>query len=139
MPTALEMPMTQRAGGGFHAASVAVLRMTGGLGAELTELLQILDRQAVAEQMQKGIQQHGAVAGGEHEAVAIRPLVVGGIMLHFASPYGICHRRSAHGHARVAALGLLYRFRGQDANRVDNHGFLVHHRSLPFLIWSSVD
>ena len=59
---------------------MAVFRVAGGLGAELTELLQLLDRHVrVAGQIEQRVEQHRAVAGREHEAVAVGPLRLLGI------------------------------------------------------------
>ena len=43
--------LAQRTGGGFYAHGVAVFGMARGLGAELTELLEIFNGQAVAEEV----------------------------------------------------------------------------------------
>ena len=97
---------------------VAVLGMAGGLAAELAELLQIIDGQAVAEQVQQGIDQHRAVARGQHEAVAVDPLGIGGVVLHLLAPDGVGRGRRAHGHARMAGLGLLDALCGQYADGI---------------------
>ena len=48
--------------------------------AELAEVLDLLDRHGlVAEQMQQRIEQHRAVAGRQHEAVAVGPVRIGRI------------------------------------------------------------
>ena len=55
---------------------VAVLGMAGGAAAELAEALQLVDAScsAVAGEVQQRIEQHRAVAGREHEAVAVGPV-----------------------------------------------------------------
>ena len=51
----------------------------GGLAAELAEALELVDRHVlVAGQMEQRIEQHRAVAGRQHEAVAVGPVRVGG-------------------------------------------------------------
>ncbi len=67
--------LTKRTRRGFHAARrVRQLRMTGRLRAQLTEALDLVERHvAVAAQVQPRIEEHGAVAGGEHEAIAVEP------------------------------------------------------------------
>ncbi len=118
--------LAQRAGGGLDAHGVAVLGVAGGQGAELPELLEVLDLQAVAEQVQQAVDQHGAVAGGQHEAVPVDPLGIGGVVLHLLAPDGEGGGGRAHGHARVTGFGLLHALGGQDTDRVDDHAFIVH-------------
>ena len=129
--------LTQRAGGGLNAHGVLVLGVAGGLGAELTEGLEVVDGQAVAEQVQKGVQQHRAVAGGKHEAVAVDELGISGVVGHLAAPHGVGHGGRAHRHAGVAGLGLLYGLGAENADGVDDHLFLVHGEHLLYrLCWS---
>ena len=45
--------LSQRAGGGFHARGVAVFRMAWGLGVQLAEILQIVDGNVIAGQVQQ--------------------------------------------------------------------------------------
>ena len=123
--------LAQGAGGGLDAAGVAVLGMAGGQGAELAELLEVVDLQAVAEQVQQAIQQHGAVTGGQHKAIPVGPLGVGGIVLHLLAPDGVGGGRRAHGHAGVTGLGLLNALGGQDADRVDDHALFAHWKCTP--------
>ena len=115
--------LAERAGGGFHADGVLIFRMARRLGAVLTEGLQVVHRQPIAEQVQKRIDQHGAVPAGEHEAVAIVPLGIGVGVHHVLAPHGIGHGGGAHRHAGMAALGLLHALGGEDADCVDD--FLV--------------
>ena len=53
--------LPQRTRCGFHTGRFAIFRMTGRLGVQLSEILQLIHGQVVAGQVQKGIQQHGAV------------------------------------------------------------------------------
>ena len=78
--------LAQGAGGGFHAHGVHVFGVARGLAAQLAELLQVVNRQAVAKQVQQGIDQHAAVAGGKHKAITIQPVGVGAVVLHVAAP-----------------------------------------------------
>jgi hypothetical protein len=67
--------LAERAGGGLDAGGMTVFRMAGGLRAELAELLQVVDGHVrVAGQIQQRIEQHRAMAGRQHEAVAVRPV-----------------------------------------------------------------
>ena len=73
--------LPQRSGGDFDARRVTALRMPRGLASPLAEALQLIKRKIVAGEMQQAVEQHGAVAGGEHEAVAIEPVRVFGVVL----------------------------------------------------------
>ena len=126
--------LTQRAGGGFNADGVAILRMAGGLGAKLAELLEVLNGQAVSEQVQKAVHQHGAVAGGEHEAVAVGPLGIGGVVLHLLAPNGIGGRCGAHGHSGMAGIRLLNCLSGKDADGIDDQLFMIHGNASPVCV-----
>ena len=102
--------LAERAGGGLDAGRDEVLRMAGRERAELAEALDLVDRhRLVAGEVQQRVDQHRAVAGREHEAVAVRPFRVGGIVLE---ELGEQHGRDvgrAHRQAGMAGLRLLHR------------------------------
>ena len=99
---AVRQTLAERAGGGLDARRVAIFRVASGVRAELAEMAQLLHVHAgVAGQAEQAIEQHGAMPGGQHEAVAVRPVRVGGIEPEeVAEQHGgdISH---AHRHARV--------------------------------------
>jgi hypothetical protein len=74
----------------------------------------------------EGVLQHAAVPRGEHEAVAVEPLVVLGVVRHRLAVQDVAHGRAAHGEARVAAVRLVDGVDGEEADGVD----AVHHRLL---------
>ena len=75
MPTALPRPWPERAGGRLDAARMAALGMAGGAAAELAEALDLVDRHVgIAGQVQQRVEQHRAVPGRQHEAVAVGPV-----------------------------------------------------------------
>ena len=55
----------------------------------LAEVLHLRHGEVVASHVEPRIQEHGAVATGEHEAVAIKPLGILGVVLH---EVGVEHR-----------------------------------------------
>src|SRR5690606_41486253 len=65
--------LAQRAGGGFYTRGVTALRVTRSLGVKLTEALELVHRKVVTGQVQQRINQHRAVAVGQHKTVAIYP------------------------------------------------------------------
>ena len=110
--------LAERAGGGFHARGDAVFRVAGGLAVQLAEILQFRHRQVVAGEVQQRVDQHRAVAVGQHETVTIRPARVQRVVAQVAAPQ--CHGniRHAHRRARVARIGLLDGVHGEHANGV---------------------
>jgi hypothetical protein len=106
--------------------------------AELAEVLDLLHGHVrVAGEMKEGVEQHRAVAGGEHEAVAVGPARRGGVELQEPGEKHGGHVGHAHGHAGMAALRLLHRVHGERADGVGHvamrrraAGLLFH--SLPF-------
>src|SRR3546814_2056186 len=67
----------------------------------LTEILQLLDRQVVAAQMQQRVEQHRAVPVRHDEAVAIRPLRIGRVVDKKIVPQDFGDISHAHRHARM--------------------------------------
>ncbi len=111
--------LAQRTGGGLDAGRVAVFRMARGAAAELAEVLQLVERHlGVVGEVEERIEQHRAVASGEHEAVAVGPKGLARIEFQEFGEQHRRHVRHAHGHAGVAALGLLDRIHGERADRV---------------------
>ena len=107
-------PLAERAGGGLDAGRLEILRMPWCVRAELAEVLDLIDRhRLVAEEIEHRIEQHRAVAGREHEAVAVRPLRIGRIEFQ---ELGEQHGRDvgrAHRQAGMPGLRLLHRIHRQ--------------------------
>ena len=101
--------LSQWAGGGFHTVGVAVFGVAGSFAVELSEVFQVINADIIATQMQQAVQQHGSMAVGEYETIAIVKLRIGRIVLQKAAPQYFCHIGHAHRCARVAGVGLLYR------------------------------
>ncbi len=93
--------------------------MAWGFAVELAEQLEVFEADVVSRQMQQRIEQHAAMAGREHEAVAIVPRWIGRVMLHVFGPERIRCGGHSHRHSRVAGLGLLYAFHRKEADRLD--------------------
>src|SRR3546814_2853697 len=68
-------PLTQRAGGAFHAFEQEILRVPGAGATKLAEVADVLDRWArITGEVQQAVDQHRAMPGGQHKAVTVRPL-----------------------------------------------------------------
>ncbi|MNM96841.1 hypothetical protein D3C81_1093330 [compost metagenome] len=94
--------LPQRPGGGLHARCHVDFRMPRRGRVQLAELAQLRHRQVVAGQVQQRVLQHGSMAVGQHEAVAVGPGRVGGVVAQVAPPQRLGHLGHAHGRAGVA-------------------------------------
>ena len=65
--------LTQRTGGGFHTSGITYFRVARSFRVQLTEVFQFFHRQIVTGEVQQAVDQHGAVAVGQHEAVTVSP------------------------------------------------------------------
>ena len=74
MPDGVGEALAERTGGRFDARCQAPLRVARRPGAPLAEVLQVVDGQVVARQVEHRVEEHRGVPGREHEAVAIRPV-----------------------------------------------------------------
>ena len=72
--------LAERTGGGFHPGCVPPLRVSRRARSPLPERTDLLQRQIVPAQVEQRILQHGGVAAGEHEPVAVGPGRIGRIM-----------------------------------------------------------
>ena len=130
-PDAVREALAERAARHLDAGEEAELRVPRGAGVELPELLEIVERDVEAGQVQEPVQQHRAVAGGEDEAVPPEPARLPGIEPEVARPQDVRQVRGAHRQAGVTAVRLLDRVCGQHADRVhrllDELGASVRH------------
>ena len=111
--------LAERAGGGLDALGVEVLGVTRRQSAELAELLELVQRHVgVAGQVQQRIEQHRAVAGRQHEAVAVGPVDSGSIEFQELREQHRGHVGGAHRQAGMARFRLLHAVHGEAADRV---------------------
>ena len=111
--------LAERAGGGLDARRVAVFGMAGGDRAELAEALDLVDRhRRIAGEIEQRVEQHRAVAGRQHEAVAVGPGRIGRIEFQEAREQDRRHVGHAHRHAGMAGFRLLDRVHRQRADGV---------------------
>ncbi|GBD29531.1 hypothetical protein HRbin32_00621 [bacterium HR32] len=95
-------PLPQWPRGALHPGGEAKLRVAGGPAAPLSELLEVVQREIVPAQVQQRVQQHGRVARGQHEPVAVGPQRVTRVVAQEAGPQDVRGRCEAHGSARVS-------------------------------------
>ena len=95
--------LAEWAGGGFNAGGMAVFRVTSRDGAQLAEILDLLQRHIfVACEVKKRVKQHRTVARGQDEPVTVGPVRGGGVKLQVLIKEHGCNVRHAHRHTWVA-------------------------------------
>ena len=87
--------LAERAGGGLDAGGVAVLGVAGGQRAPLPQRLQVVQRQAVAGEVELDVEGEAGVPAGEHEAVPAGPVRVGRVVPHDPVEQQVRGRREA--------------------------------------------
>ena len=123
--------LAQRTGGHFDARGQAVFRMARGTGVSAaTEVLQIVQGQAVAGEVQLDVLGEGGVATGKNEAIAAFPVGVVRIMLDEVLVQRVGDGRQGDGGAGVAGACLLNRVSRKDLRHLD--GALVELGLLEF-------
>jgi len=122
--------LPQWARGGLNTWGIAVLWVTRGLAMKLAKILQLFDGQVIARQVQQGIDQHGAMAIGEHKTISVRPLGVAGIVLEIVIPENLGDVRHAHRRSGVARIGLLDRIHAQGTDGIGEFSTVGRHAYL---------
>ena len=117
--------LAERAGGGLDALGVEILRMSRGQRSQLAEMLDLVERHVgIAGEIQQRIEQHRAMAGREHEAVAVRPVRLGGVEFQELREQHGGDVGRAHRQAGVAGIGLLDGIHGEPADRIGHTGMI---------------
>ena len=118
--------LPQGAGGRLDAGGVAIFGVARGLRPQLPEVPDLVQRHViVAEEIKQRIQQHRPMAGRQDEAVAVRPVGIGGIELEKLREQHGCHIGHAHGHSRVSGVRLLHRIEAEEPDGVRQAAGLV--------------
>src|SRR5882762_5734864 len=111
---AVSYSLTEWSSRAFHAGSDMRFGMPRSLAAQLPEAFNFLHGQrelfqnllisayrSHPREMKHGIKQHRGVSVREHEAVAIGPNGIFGVIAQKFLPQAISHRRQGHGSARM--------------------------------------
>ncbi len=85
---------------------------------QLTERLELVHRQLVTGEVQQRIDQHGPVAVGQHETIAVGPVGIGRVVLQEVVPQHLRDIGHAHGGAGVTGIGLLDGIHAERTNGV---------------------
>ena len=121
-PDRIAEALAERSGRGFDARREPVLGMPGRARAPLAEVLDVVERQVVAGQVQDRVEQHRSVPAREHEAIAVRPLRRLGHVAQVPGEQLDRDSRERHRRAGMAAVGFLHGVDGKEAHglhRVD--------------------
>ena len=112
-------PLPERPGCHLDPEPVVDFGMTGRVAAPLPEVAQIIEGEREPTEVEHGIEQHRAVAVGEHETVAVRPLRISRVDIQIAPPEHHRDVRHAHGHSGMPAVRLLHGIHRQGFDCVD--------------------
>ena len=85
---------------------------------QLPKVANLVHGECVTGQMQQGVQQHGAVTIGNHEAIAIYPLGISRVVPQMSAPQSNGDIRHTHGHAGVSRVGFLHSVHRERADRI---------------------
>ncbi len=124
--------LTEGTGGGFDAGGEAVFGVPRTFRIELAEFFDVVERDGRgaddfvfcvdgfdAGEVEEGIEEHGGVAGGEDEAVAVGPDGVLGIEAEELRPERVGGGSEAHDGAGVSGVGFLDGVHPEGADGVD--------------------
>ena len=119
--------LAERAGGHFDARGQAVFRMARGAGVgAATEVLEVVQRQAIAGEEQLHVLRERSMATGEDEAITSGPLGIVRIVLDVVLIQRVGNRSQGHWGAGVAVSSTLDGVGGEDLRHLD--GALVQFR-----------
>ena len=112
-------PLAERSGGHLDPRGVPVLGVPRRRRAPLAELLQVVEREPVAREVQVGVEEHRRVPGRQHEPVPVGPGRVAGVVLHDPGEQDVGQRRQGQRRTRVPRVRLLHGVDRQSAGDVD--------------------
>ena len=111
--------LAQGAGGCFNACGMAEFRVACGFGTPLAEIADFFHRHVgIAGEMEQGVDQHGTVAGGQDEAVAVGPMRGFGVEFQESGKQHGGDVGGPQGKAGVAGIGLLDRIHRKGADGI---------------------
>ena len=111
--------LTEWAGCGLNAGGVAEFGMPRRAALPLAEMLDVIEGQVVATEVEKAVKQHRRMSGREHEAVAICPVGIFRVVFQVACPQHVGQRGKGHRCAWVSRsrLSALHPLRALEWHR----------------------
>ena len=123
--------LAQRAGGHFDTGGQAVLGVTRGTGVSATtEVLEVVQSQAITGEVQLDVLGEGGVATGKDEAITALPVGIVRIVLDEMLVQRVGDGRQGNGGTGVAGTGVLHRVSRKGLRHLD--GALVELGLLEF-------
>jgi hypothetical protein len=116
---AVRKALAERPGRRLDARRVTELGVAGRQRAELPEALDLVERQVVSREMQARVEEHRGVPGRKHEAVAVRPRRVDGVVPHDPPEEHVRRRREREGRAGMTRVRRLHGVDRERPDRVD--------------------
>ena len=123
--------LAERAGGRLDAGRVVKFRVAGRLRMQLAKRLDVIDGKLEAHQVQPSVKEHGAMTGGEDEAIAVEPARAFGIERERVPEEHGADLGAAEREAKMADAGLVHGINGEAAGlrgglgengRLERHG-----------------
>jgi hypothetical protein len=118
-PDAVPEALPERPRRRLDARRVVELGMAGRPRPPLAELLQVVERQVVAREVEGDVLEDARVPGREDEPVAPGPFRLGRIVSHLLGVEQVRDGGERHRRARVAGVRLLHRVHREHADGVD--------------------
>ncbi len=139
--------LPERAGGGLNARRMTIFRVTGCSGAKLAKVFNLVQRHiGKTDKIMQRILQHGAVAGRQHEAVAVGPFRRQRVNFqkfcvknsgNISGPHrqaGVTRIGRLHGVHRKGAYGIGHLLKGHRAGFGNSFCFGVRHSKSLLLV-----
>jgi hypothetical protein len=127
--------LAERAGRRLDARREEVLRMPRRDRAPLAELLELLEREVVAGQVERRVLEDARVAGREDEPVAVGPLRIDRVEAQRLAVEDVGDGRQRHRGPGMARVRLLDGVHGERADRVDRQPLDVGAHKPPSMSW----
>jgi len=111
--------LAERAGGDLDTVRDAELRVAGRDGVELAELLEVVHRQLVPEEVQDNVLEGTSVSVREDKPVPVDPARVLRVGLEESAPQQVGDGCHAHWGSRVTRVGLVHDIDREGSDGVD--------------------
>jgi hypothetical protein len=132
-PDGVRSTLPERPRRGLDARRLVPLGVARRAAAPLPELLQIVQREVVAEDVQERVQERRAVARRQHEAIAIEPLRRARIVLQVLMPQHVRERGAPERQPWMSGIRLLHGVDRERADGVDREQWKVGRHRRPTL------
>ncbi len=119
-------PLSERSCRRLDSRRDAMLRVPGRAAPPLPELLDVVEREIVAREIEDAVEQHAGMARRQDEAVAVQPFGIRGIVSQMPLPQHVRERCQGHRRAGMSRIGLLHGIHRERADGVDAELIELH-------------